>query len=125
LLWLLKLFAFEGVLHFLLPSLLIRLVNLHADLLFAMSTIDALRVVQIVLVVQDHGVHEIDWVVEDITLNHLSLLPFLILSVLMMISLIHGLIVVLLGPTPLIYDNCLLLLWSIVITLFLFVLIRA
>ena len=57
---------------------------------------------------QNHGIHEIHRVVEHVALNHLALLTLFILGVLMMIRLIHGLIVVLLCPTPLIYDNRLL-----------------
>jgi hypothetical protein len=58
--------------------------------------------------VQNHGIHEIHRVVEHVALYHLAFLALFIFGVLMVIRLIHGLIVVLLRPAPLIYDNRLL-----------------
>jgi hypothetical protein len=103
--WLLLL---ESVLHLLLPSLLIGQIHFHAHILVTMSMIKALEVIKVILVVQYHGIHEIHRVVEHVALYHLALLALFILGVLVMIRLIHGLIVVLLRPTPLIYDNRLL-----------------
>ena len=71
-----------------------------------MSMVEALEVVKVILVVQNHGIHEIHRVVEHVALNHLALFAFLIFGVLVMVCFIHSLIVVLLRPSSLIYNNC-------------------
>ena len=70
-----------------------------------MSMVEALEVVKVILVVQNHGIHEIHRVVEHVALNHLALFAFLIFGVLVMVCFIHSLIVVLLRPSSLIYNN--------------------
>ena len=100
-----RLLLLEGVLHLLLPSLLIRQIHFHAHILVTMSMVKALEVVKVIFVVQNHGIHEIHRVVEHVALDHLALLALFILGVLVMVRLIHSLIVVLLRPTPFIYDN--------------------
>jgi hypothetical protein len=112
-----RLLLLEGVLHLLLPSLLIRQIHFHAHILVSMSMIKALEVVKVILVVQNHGIHEIHRVVEHVALNHLALLAFFILGVLVMIRLIHCLIMVLLRPTSFIYDNRLFFPWGLNIPL--------
>jgi hypothetical protein len=102
-----RLLLLEGVLHLLLPSLLIRQIHFHAHILVPMSMVKALKVIKVILVVKNHGIHEIHRVVEYVALNHLALLAFLIFGVLVMVRLIHSLIMVFLRPTPFIYDNCL------------------
>jgi len=111
---------FQSILHFKLPSLLVREVNFHADLFHPCGTIYALGVVQIILIMQYHRIDEIYWVVKDIALNHLPLLVFFIFRVLVMISLIHGLVVMLLCSTTYIDDNGLFFAWWFNIHLFLF-----
>ena len=118
--WLILLFVLQCILHFFLPSLLYWEIYLHAYFLISWGVIETLWIIQVVFVMQDHGVYKVYWVVENIALNHLAFLSFFVFGVLMMIGLIHGLIVMLLCPTSFIYDNCFLLSWWLYLTFILY-----